>query len=233
MGQTVCLIPARGGSKRLPGKNTASFHGRPLSAWTFDFALASKQFDKIVLSTDDPELEAIAPEGVVKLKRPEDLAGDTATLHQVIKHVVADLPLASDDIVVLTPVTAPLRRLEDLDAALGAFHAHGGDRTALTVCANPHPPHLVWTLEEDGSLKDVIDRKAYGTRKQAFAQTYFWNDCFLIDRAANFMAERDLYGRDPVGVVMPRERSVPIDHPFDLWLAAQLFDPAKTLEETP
>jgi N-acylneuraminate cytidylyltransferase len=232
MGQTICLIPARGGSKRLPGKNTAPFHGRPLSAWTFDYALACKQFDQIVLSTDDPALEAIAPEGVVKLKRPEALAGDTATLHQVIKHVVEDMALAPDDVVVLTPVTAPLRRLGDLDAALEAFHAHGGKRTVLTTCANPNPPHLVWTREEDGSLKDVVDRAAYGTRKQAFAQTYFWNDCFLIDAAANFMVERDLYGPDPVGVVMPRERSVPIDHPFDLWLAAQLFDPAKSLEET-
>ena len=232
MGQTICLIPARGGSKRLPGKNTAPFHGRPLSAWTFDYALACKQFDKIVLSTDDPALEAIAPDGVVKLKRPEALAGDTATLHQVIKHVVEDMMLAPDDIVVLTPVTAPLRRLEDLDAALEAFHAHGGANTVLTVCVNSNPPDLVWTREEDGILKQVIDRSGHGTRKQAFAQTYFWNDCFLIDTAANFMVERDLYGPDPVGVIMPRERSVPIDHPFDLWLAAQLFDPAKSLEET-
>jgi N-acylneuraminate cytidylyltransferase len=233
MGQTVCLIPARGGSKRLPGKNTALFHGRSLAAWTFDFAMACDVFDRIVLTTDDAALEAAAPDALIKLKRPEALAGDNATLHQVIKHVVEDLPLAPDDVVVLTPVTAPLRQRQDLDRSLEAFHAHGGARTVLTVCANPHPPHLLWTRDEDGSLKQIVDRAAYGTRKQAFAQTYFWNDAFLIDRAANFLnPERDLYGPDPVGVVMPRERSVPIDHPFDLWLASQLFDPAAILEET-
>ena len=233
MGQTVCLIPARKGSKRLPRKNTAQFHGRELASWTFDFALSCGLFERIVLSTDDPALEAMAPAEVTKLPRPQAFADDQATLHQVIKHVIEDLPLAPDDVVVLTPVTAPLRRREDLDRSLQAFHEHDGTRTVLTVCANPHPPHLLWTREEDGSLMQIVDRAAYGTRKQAFAQTYFWNDAFLIDRAANFLKpDRDLYGHDPVGVVMPRERSVPIDHPFDLWLASQLFDPASLLEET-
>ena len=233
MGQTVCLIPAREGSKRLPGKNSAPFHGRSLAAWTFDFALTCDVFDKIILSTDDPALEAIAPATVIKLKRPEALAGDQATLHQVIKHIVEDVPLAQDDIVVLMPVTAPLRRREDLDRSLEAFLGHGGRRTVITVCINPHPPHLLWTREDDGGLRQIVDRARYGTRKQAFEETYFWNDAFLIDRAANFLdPHRDLYGTNPVGVVMPRERSVPIDHPFDLWLASQLFDPASMQVET-
>jgi CMP-N-acetylneuraminic acid synthetase len=217
----------------LPGKNTARFHGRALAAWTFDFALACETFDTVVLTTDDAAVDALAPATVKRLARPKTLAGDEATLHQVIKHVIEDVPLAPDDIVVLTPVTAPLRRREDLDQALDAFHQHGGKRTVLTVCANPHPPHLLWTRAEDGSLEEIVERARFGTRKQAFAQTYFWNDCFLIDRAANFLApDRDLYGPDPVGVVMPRERSVPIDHPFDLWLASQLFQPSSILEET-
>ncbi|MBM3545144.1 MAG: acylneuraminate cytidylyltransferase family protein [Alphaproteobacteria bacterium] len=232
MGQTVCLIPARRGSKRLPRKATAPFHGRELAAWTFDFVLSCPQFGKIVLSTDDPAVEAMAPATMTRLARPAQFADDQATLYQVIKHVIEDLPLASDDIVALTPVTAPLRKREDLDHALQAFHDHDGSRTVLTVCANPHPPHLLWTRDEDGSLKQIVDRAAYGTRKQAFAQTYFWNDAFLIDSAANFLAPgRDLYGPDPVGVVMPRERSVPIDHPFDLWLASHLFDPSNARKE--
>lgn len=227
MSDHVCLIPARKGSKRLPGKNTLDFHGHPLGAWTLEFAARCGRFSRIVLSTDDEALQALATPPVEILARPDSLAGDSNTLLEVIRHVVADLPLADDDVVVLTPVTNPLRTVGDLDDALAMFERHGRQRTVFTTCANPHPPHLLWTMDEDGTLRDVVDRKALGTRKQAFASTYFWNDCFLIDTAANFASEgRDLYGRAPLGVPAPRERSVPIDHAFDLWLAAQLFDPS-------
>lgn len=232
MGEIICLIPARKGSKRLPGKNTADFHGRPLGAWTFDYASRCAAFDRTVLSTDDEQLDALAPADVIRLPRPAALAGDSVTLFQVIRHVIADLPLAADDVIVLTPVTAPLRIREDLDRALAAFEEHERRRTVFTVCRNPHAPHLLWTMDESGSLASILDRTELGTRKQAFPPTFFWNDAFLIDSAANFLESgRDLYGRDPVGVPIPPERSVPIDHPFDLWLASQLFDPARLEKE--
>lgn len=224
MSQTVCIIPARSGSKRLPGKNAADFHGRPLSAWTFDFALRCGAFSEVLLTTDDREIEQSAPKEIVRVERPPNLAGDDATLLQVIRHVIDDRPLSGDDVAVLMPVTGPLRSLDDLARVLEIFEAHGRRRTALTMCQNPHPPHLLWAKDKEGGLTSVIDRSTLGTRKQAFPATYFWNDSYLVDTVANFMdPERDLYGRDPVGVEVPPERSVPIDKAFDLWLAEQLF----------
>jgi CMP-N-acetylneuraminic acid synthetase len=232
MSEIVCLIPARKGSKRLPGKNVADFHGRPLGAWTFDFALSCPFFTKVVLSTDDGQLEKLAPREITRLPRPEPLAADDATLFQVIQHVIADLPLAGKDVIVLAPVTAPLRCREDLIRALDAFEWHDRHRTVFTVCRNPHAPHLLWTMNDNGALDPILDRTAMGTRKQAYASTYFWNDSFLLDTVENFLhPDRDLYGSSPVGVPVPPERSVPIDHPFDLWLAKQLFDPAMFLKE--
>lgn len=232
MSEVVCLIPARKGSKRLPGKNTADFHGRPLGAWTFDFALSCKAFDKVVLTTDDEDLEQLAPKGITCLKRPENIAGDHATLFQVIHHVISDLPCASDDILIMTPVTGPLRSKQDLDRALEAFDQHDRRRTVFTVCRNPYAPHLLFTMNDAGELDTIFDRSEMGTRKQAFPTTYFWNDSYLIDTVENFLKpDRDLYGADPVGVDVPPERSVPIDHPFDLRMAAQLFDPSSYLKD--
>ncbi|MEM8744876.1 MAG: acylneuraminate cytidylyltransferase family protein [Pseudomonadota bacterium] len=232
MSKVICLIPARKGSKRLPGKNTADFHGRPLGAWTFDFALSCDAFDKVVLTTDDEKLEALAPDAVTRLPRPESIAGDNATLFQVIHHVIEDLPCAKDDILVLTPVTGPLRSKGDLDRALEKFEAHDRSRTVFTVCRNPYAPHLLFTMNEAGELETIFDRSEMGTRKQAFPTTYFWNDSYLIDSVENFLKpDRDLYGANPVGVDVPPERSAPIDHPFDLWLASQLFDPDSYLRD--
>lgn len=224
MANTICLIPGRKGSKRLPRKNVAPFCGRPLGAWTFDFARQCRLFDRVILSTDDPELEALTPAGIDVLPRPSEFADDEATLHHVIKHVIADCRLPDDDSLVLTPVTAPLRTEEDLERTLQCFEAHARERTVITTSANPHPPHLLWTSAENGVLSSVVDRQAVGTRKQAFRRTFFWSDAFLMDSVSGFMAEgRDLYSDQPVGVEMPPERSVPIDTSIDLWIAEQLF----------
>lgn len=232
MSELVCVIPARAGSRRLPGKNTAAFHGRPLGDWTFAFATGLGVFDRIVLTTDDEPLAALMPLGIARLARPPALASDTATLLEVLRHVIADLPVDAGATVVLMPVTGPLRTRGDFQRALEAFERHGRRRTTVTVCRNPHPPHLLWTMGADDTLDPVLDRSALGTRKQSFPATYFWNDAFLIDTAAGFLDPvRDLYSRNPVGVEVPPERSVPIDHAFDLRLAEHLFDPAAFLKE--
>ena len=123
MSELVCVIPARAGSRRLPGKNTAAFHGRPLGDWTFAFATGLGVFDRIVLTTDDEPLAALMPLGIARLARPPALASDTATLLEVLRHVIADLPVDAGATVVLMPVTGPLRTRGDFHARPGGLRA--------------------------------------------------------------------------------------------------------------
>ena len=120
-GKTVlAVIPARGGSKRFPGKNIAPFRGLPMIEWTIRAAQRSEYIDTLICSTDSAKIEAVAlTAGCVVLPRPTELATDTASSEDVLRHAVIAYP---SDIVVLLQPTSPLRRTEDIDAYIKLFH---------------------------------------------------------------------------------------------------------------
>lgn len=116
-GKTIlAVIPARGGSKRVPRKNLREFRGKPLIQWAIDASWESKYIDARVVSTDDEEIFRIslALNGA-PLQRPADLATDTASSEDVLRHVLGCVPL---DWVVLLQPTSPLRTTEDIDACI-------------------------------------------------------------------------------------------------------------------
>jgi len=139
-GQTVLgVIPARGGSKRFPGKNLAPYHGRPLIAWTIRAAQSSRLIDTLICSTDDDDIEIAALiHGCLTLRRPAELASDTATSEDVLRHALLHYPA---DIVVLLQPTSPLRTTEDIDACIGlmqpvvSYRENGSKNGAVYVCS--------------------------------------------------------------------------------------------------
>ncbi len=115
-GQTVlAIIPARGGSRRVPRKNGRVYRGRMLFSWTIDAALKSKYLDKTLFSSDEPEWLSIASIRCDCIVRPAELATDTASSEDVIRHA---LSLHPADWVVLLQPTSPLRTAEDIDACI-------------------------------------------------------------------------------------------------------------------
>ena len=116
----VAVIPARGGSKGLPGKNIRPLAGKPLIAWSVEAAIESTLVDRVVVSTDDAEIAQVAIDfGAEVLPRPEILATDEATTISVLTYVAHQLPLA-DTLVVLQP-TSPLRRKTLLDECIRTY----------------------------------------------------------------------------------------------------------------
>ena len=114
-GQTViAIILARGGSKRVPRKNLRMFHGKPLLQWAIDAAKSSAYIDRITLSSDDEEIRN-SVSGISVVERPPELATDTATSEDAIRHVMS---LVSFDWIVLLQPTSPLRTTEDIDACI-------------------------------------------------------------------------------------------------------------------
>ena len=121
----LAIIPARGGSKGLPRKNLKSFAGKPLIAWTIESALKSKHLDKIIVSTDDQEIENASKDaGAEVIERPKELATDDSLVMDAIRHSLKVLKKEikyTPDIVVILQVTSPLRTTNTIDSAIEIF----------------------------------------------------------------------------------------------------------------
>ena len=130
MSLTLAVIPARGGSKGLPGKNIRLLAGRPLIAWSIDAALATTRVDRVAVSTDDEKIALVAKEwGAEVLWRPTELATDEATTISVIQYIAQYQVPEAESIVVLQP-TSPLRNKGLIDECLDLFHEGGYDNLA-------------------------------------------------------------------------------------------------------
>ena len=221
--RVVGIIPARGGSKGLPGKHLRSLGGRPLIAWTFDAARASRTLSRVVLSTDAPEVAALAREsGVdVPFMRPDALASDDAPMLDVLVHAVEALTAAGDhpDVVVLLQPTSPLRTAAHIDAAVTLLETSGAD-AVVSVVEVPHRFNPVSVLRLDGDRVAPWSPGPAVTRRQDKPRVFARNGpAVLAVRTRVLVEERSLYGRDTRAFPMTDAESVDIDTAWDLAVA--------------
>jgi CMP-N,N'-diacetyllegionaminic acid synthase len=224
--QALGVIPARGGSKGVPGKNLRALAGRPLLAYTADAALASRRLSRVVLSTDD---ETIAEAGralglEVPFMRPADLALDVTPMLPVLQHAAAAVTTAAfvPAAVVLLQPTSPLRRAEHIDAALDLLESSGAD-SVVSVVEVPHQfsPVSVMTLV-DGRLKPFGDGPTI-TRRQDKPRVYARNGPAVLATRAAVLTGGSLYGDDCRPLVMNARASIDIDDADDFDYAEYLL----------
>ena len=215
----LAVIPARGGSKRLPRKNIKELHGKPMIAWTIEAALRSEYLDDVVVSTDDREIAAISEKcgANVPFIRPAELAGDTARSVDVLLHAIAhfknELATHFDYVVLLQP-TSPLRTSKDIDGAITLLANRGAD-AVISVCEVVHPPHWSNTLGEDGNMKGFLPR-SISRRSQDFPPYYRLNGSIYILDIQRLIEEKDLFLRDNIyAFKMAREFSLDVDTELD------------------
>jgi CMP-N-acetylneuraminic acid synthetase len=167
--KTLAIIPARGGSKRLPGKNIRNFLGVPLIVWSIRFALKTDRFDKVVVSTDSDEIAGISrSEGVdVPDLRPAALASDTASSADVVLDILSRERQAgrSYDLVALLQPTSPVREPSRWNAAFAHIEREEGDAVIGVVPAPSHPFH-VFHWEEGGRLRPFGNSQGLRLRSQ-------------------------------------------------------------------
>lgn len=221
--RVVGIVPARGGSKGLPGKHLLSLGGRPLIAWTFDAALASRRLDRVVLSTDAPEVADLARvSGVdVPFMRPEALASDEAPMLDVLVHAVEALTAAGDapDAVVLLQPTSPLRTAAHIDAAVTLLDRSGAD-AVVSVVEVPHRFNPVSVLRMEGDRVTPWSPGPVLTRRQDKPRVFARNGpAVLAVRTPVLLGERSLYGRDTRAFPMSEAESVDIDTAWDMAVA--------------
>ena len=218
--KTIGLIPARGGSKGIPGKNIKPIAGKPLIAWTIEAALRSALLDAVVVSTDDAEIAAVAREAgaMVPFLRPAALAQDSTPGIDPVLHALGLLPEFAA--VLLLQPTSPLRSTGDIDACLQLAKS----RQALTVVSVSEPDtHPYWTyrLGDDQSLQRFVDA-APVARRQDLPPVFALNGALYYAQSEWLRQSKRLVGAETVAYVMPRERSVDIDNLLD-WRLAELL----------
>jgi pseudaminic acid cytidylyltransferase len=220
----LLVIPARGGSKRIPRKNVVPFCGAPLMAHALRAALGSLLFGTIHVSTDDAEVaEVAAAHGLApEFPRLAGLADDHATLADVLRFVTARFAARGQrfsSVTVLMP-TAPLVLADDLAAAHALFDAAGGDRPVLAVTRFPVPVEWAFRRDAAGLLSPVHPGQDQ-RRSQDLGEAWYDAGAFAIHPAA--LLEPGAAPRPWLGHPLPRERAIDIDTPEDLAFAALLF----------
>ncbi|WP_278652130.1 cytidylyltransferase domain-containing protein [Pandoraea pnomenusa] len=229
----LAVIPARGGSKRLPRKNARLLGGRPLISWSIDIALRADVFCDVLVTTDDEELASIgrADGALVPWLRPAALATDTATTSDVLRHALAWYEAERGQVsgVVLLQPTCPLRRSSSLAGALERYLAQPDGvekQTVVSVSPCPVPPEWCFRIGDgDGALQPILGWGELGKRSQDLAAAFRLNGSLYIASSETIHAGRPLVGPGSVAFLMEgREESVDIDTEDD-WRLAESFLP--------
>lgn len=220
MTSRLAIIPARGGSKRLPRKNVLPFLGRPIIAHTIDAAIASGCFTRVLVSTEDAAIaDAAQAAGADIHRRDPALATDSATLTEVCLDILDSEERAGRayETFACLYATAPLRRADDIAAVIALAERSDAD-FALAVTSYPLPPHQALRITAGGALApmwpDLVNLRA-----DKIGQLVVDNGSTNAAKVSAFRTQRTFYGARLSGHVMPRERSVDIDEQADYDLA--------------
>jgi N-acylneuraminate cytidylyltransferase len=210
----LALIPARGGSKGLPGKNTMPLGGRPLIQWTIEAARGSRFVDRVVLSSDDETIIGIAARCgcEVPFRRPAALASDTAAMIDVALHALEAVP--GHGVLVLLQPTSPLRTSADIDAACELF-AGSGAPSCVSVSPAEQSPYWMYGLGVRGELLPILEPPEGVARRQDLPPVYVLNGAIYVADVAALKRSRSFVTRGTVGYTMPAERSIDIDTAAD------------------
>jgi CMP-N-acetylneuraminic acid synthetase len=219
----VCLIPARGGSKRIPRKNLRLLGGKPLLAYTIDNARDSGCFAEIAVSSDDAEILALAERcGVRADRRPEHLSDDVTKFVEVLDEFLLRAP-QHDTFAGLLP-TCPFRTADDVRAAMALSVAHP-EAFVVGVTAYEFPPQLAMTFDAATHALTMREPETYAfsTRSQSLGMLHHPNGSIYCGRVARFLAEHTYFAPPLVGYAMPPERSFDIDYPYQFEIAEAMM----------
>jgi CMP-N-acetylneuraminic acid synthetase len=227
----LAVIPARGGSKRVPRKNVRPLAGLPLIVHAFNAARLCTRLSRLIVSTDDDEIAALAAaHGVeVPFRRPEALATDDARAADVAVHALETV-LQPDgrpyDVLVWLQPTCPLRRAEDIDATVNLLVTTDAD-SAFTVCPSDSSNPSYWYLLDGDRPRPLLDALDPAVRSRKPSDFFLRNGAVYAVRASVMLATRSFYGASSRAHCMPADRSVNIDTETDFALAEVLLARAK------
>ncbi|MEA5095139.1 MAG: acylneuraminate cytidylyltransferase family protein [Sedimentibacter saalensis] len=225
----LCIIPARGGSKGVHRKNIRNLGNKPLIQWTIDEAKKSKYISRIVISTEDKEIEEVCTEiGAEVIKRPIELAtDDSPTIDSILYtlNILEDNEEFTPDYVMLLQCTSPFRTVTAIDASIETLLSDSkNSKSLISVTKEEHPPWWLKSINADGTLKDFIlyDKKQY-SRRQSFPPVYRLNGAIYICDINELKKNRSFETDKTLAYIMDSYSSMDIDTEEDLSLAEYIL----------
>ena len=212
--RVLAIVPARGGSQRLIGKNARLIAGRPMVAWTLAAAADSRLIDHLVVSTDDPAVATTATEmgWPPPFVRPEHLSGPTAQVVDAIEHAMTEVGGHWDYVVLLQP-TSPLRVADDIDRAITLCDESGAP---AVIGVSPLPKPLPFYGRVDGAGR-------YTGGGQHLEGTVVINGAIYVGRPGILLRDRTFQSEGALAYSMPFERSWDVDTPAEFAVCDALF----------
>jgi len=219
----LAIIPARGGSKRLPRKNILDLAGKPLIAWSIEAALSSKYIDRVIVSTDDEEIAGISRKYGADLPfmRPNKLATDESSSVNVVLHAINMLKEKGEgyEYIILLQPTSPLRTKKHIDDVIELLIAKKAE-CIVSICEVDHPIEWTGVLPDSQSMNSFFPKKLQGKRSQDFQTRYRINGAIYIVNAKQALEQKSLILNElSYGYIMQRKDSVDIDEDIDFKIA--------------
>lgn len=222
----LALVPARAGSKGVPGKNMVNLLGRPLVEYTIRAALDAKSIDSVWLSSDDMEiLEFGSKLGVQPLLRPSEYATDEASSIGVVQHFLSTLPkdlLQRNPFIVYLQPTSPLRTAKHIDDAFQELHRCNAS-SLISVMELDKSPFKAFQLDERGRLLSLFDERLSNARRQDLPKTFVPDGAIYIFSVSDFVNRGGFPSNGSLPFVLDQMDSVDIDTPDDLIRAAKIM----------
>lgn len=218
----VAIVPARGGSKRIPKKNIRTFLGRPLISYSLNCLIESNLFEEIIVSTDDEEIAKVAEsQGPCRVvQRPKDLADDYATSSEVISHAAKSLGLV-DEVICCAYPTAPLMAVADLQSGFDLF-ASGKWQYVFAATNYRYPVQRSFTRQDGGGLQ-MLDPAAYLSRSQDLTPVFHDVGWFYWAQASTWRDQSTIFSAQSSFVEIPANRAIDIDTEEDWKMAEAMY----------
>ena len=222
----LAIIPARGGSRGVPGKNIRLLNGKHLICHTIEEVLKSFYPLRVIVSTDDAVIASISEKcGADVIQRPAELARDDSPRIDAIFHVIDSMKdYMPPDIVILLQATSPLRNTEDIDAAIELYYNCKCDSVSvISMCKVDHSPYWCFKFDDDHEFKPLFGDKYLRMRRQELPEIYRPNGSIYITSLSNLNKNKEFYCDHIIPYIMPAERSIDIDEEIDFVIAEQLI----------
>ena len=223
-GLVYAIIPARKGSKGIPGKNKKDFCGKPLVSWTIEAALNCSIVNKTIVTSDDQDVRNITfsykyPYRYIR-NRPKELCEDEVNGWEVAMDAIEHYDLKDDDIIIYLQPTSPLRTSEDIKIAYFSFVMFK-DAESLISCCREAKMYYGFKMTE-GYLDPIFHARYLERRRQELPECYVPNGAIYIIHVGTLKTYKSFYTPRTKPYIMPKERSVDMDEEID-WLLGEIL----------
>ena len=225
--KSICIIPARAGSKGIPGKNIRVLNNKPLIEYSYEVAVASNIFDKIIISSDSPEINKIAEKiGIeVPFQRPASIAQDDTPMIEVINHAIKyyDKSTFIPDIICILQPTSPFRNIEKLKEGYNCINEEFCDSVVSVEKMPQHYSPYTAMKIEDGYLNFFHSEGGNITRRQDVNDVFIRSGCFYFLKTSTLIDKKSLYGDRCVPIRVDDKKNVNLDTLDDWELAENII----------